>query len=266
MMPVHATSSSGPSTSFGRVSQLASGLRPAVSIFVPAFNEAANLEGAVEDVVLASRGLPAREIIVVNDGSTDATPDVADRLARVHPDIRVIHNKRNIGLAAGYRIALAEARLPYFTFVPGDREVSRESIERILAAAGTADVVVPYHANMQARAWYRRLLTRVSTTLINVLFGFNMRYYQGPCVYPTALARCLPTTTKSFFFLAEMLIHALHDGHSYVEVGLTHQERAHGRSKAVSLRNAARALTTLVRLWWVLRVRPVLKRGIARER
>src|SRR5207244_8634339 len=90
--------------------------------------------------------------------------------------------------------------------------------------------------------------------ILNLLFGQKLRYYQGPCVYPTGLARSLPTTTRGFFFLAEMLIQALRRGRSFVEVGLVHQERAHGRSKAVTLRNAARALTTVARLWWRLRL------------
>jgi hypothetical protein len=69
------------------------------------------------------------------------------------------------------------------------------------------------------------------------------------------LARSLPTTTAGFFFLAEMLIRALSRGHGFVEVGLQHQERAHGRSKAVSLRNIARALAMIIRVWWTIRVR-----------
>jgi hypothetical protein len=168
----------------------------------------------------------------------------------------VIHNSENLGLAASYRLALAEAQMPYFTFVPGDREVSAVSISEILHAVGSADIVVPYHANAEARAWHRRLLTRASTGLINLLFSLRLRYYQGPCVYQTALARSLKTTTSGFFFLAEMLVQAVHRGHSYVEVGLIHQERAYGHSKAVSVRNILRALTTVVRLWWVLRVKP----------
>jgi dolichol-phosphate mannosyltransferase len=228
----------------------------AVTIFVPAFNEAANLEGAVDDAVQAATALADYEILIVDDGSTDGTGPLADALAARRPNVRVIHNPRNLGLARGYRLALEQARMPYFTFVPGDREIQVESIRGILDAVGSADVVVPYHANMQARRWYRRLLTRASTALMNVLFGLKLRYYQGPCVYPTGLARSLPTTTAGFFFLAEMLVQALRAGHSFVEVGLLHQERATGRSKALSVGNVLRALKTVIALWWRIRRTP----------
>ena len=237
-----------------------------VTIFVPAFNEAANLEGTIEDVLAATAAVDDREIIVVDDGSTDGTGELADALATRSTCVRVLHNPTNFGLAAGYRRALAEARMEYFTFVPGDREVSAQSIKDILGLVGSADIVVPYHGNSQARAWHRRVLTRASTALINLLFGFRLRYYQGPCVYRTALARSLGTSTNGFFFLTEMLVQALRRGHSYVEVGLIHQERSYGRSKAVSLRNIGRALATIIRLWWSVRVRPAVSRTTTEER
>jgi hypothetical protein len=101
----------------------------------------------------------------------------------------------------------------------------------------------------------RRLLTWIPTTQLNLLFGFHMQYYQGPTVYPTALARTLPRTAVGFFFLTEMLVHALYAGYDAVEVGLTHQERLHGRSKAVSWANAVEAQKTIVKLWWTVRIK-----------
>jgi glycosyltransferase involved in cell wall biosynthesis len=227
-----------------------------VTVFLPAFNEVGNLEGAVRDIVAAGDAvLPDYEILIVDDGSTDGTGALADRLAGELPRVRVLHQPRNLGLPAGYRRALGEARFAYFSFLPGDREVSAESVVAIFRAVGAADIVAPYHGNSRARAWYRRILTWGSTTLINAAFALHLRYYQGPCVYPTALARALPSTSRGFFFLAEMLVHALRRGHTVVEVPLIHQERATGRSKAVSLRNIARAFGTIAALWWSLRVR-----------
>jgi hypothetical protein len=101
----------------------------------------------------------------------------------------------------------------------------------------------------------RRALTRISTDQVNLLFGWNLKYYQGPAVYPTELARALPRTVQGFYFATEMLVHALDAGYSFVEIGLTHQERSYGRSKAVAWTNAANAQWTILRLWWEIRVR-----------
>jgi glycosyltransferase involved in cell wall biosynthesis len=230
--------------------------RRRISIFVPAYNEAAHLEGAIADIAEAAEAaLEDYEILLVDDGSTDGTAVLADHLAQQRPKLRVIHQPINRGIAAGYARAVEVARFESFGFLPSDREIDATSIKDILAAVGSAEIVVPYHGNPEARPPYRRLLTSTSTALVNRLFGLRVRYFQGPCVYPTELARALPKTAGGFYFVTQMLVHALCAGHSYVEVALFHQERAHGRSTAVSLRNIVKALRTIAALWWTVHIR-----------
>jgi hypothetical protein len=231
--------------------------RRTLSVLVPAYNEAENLEGAVRDVLDAAAAADFEDVqvLVVDDGSTDGTAEVADRLAHDIPQVVAIHHPHNRGFVAAYESAVEHARNNYFTFVPGDHEVAPESVCDIFRAIGSADLVVPYHGTPWKRAWHRRLLTFICTSQFNALFGWRLKYYQGPTVYPIALARQLPRTTHGFFFVAEMLVHALAAGYSWTEVGLTHQERAHGRSKAVALSNIVDAQKTIVRLWWAVRVK-----------
>lgn len=226
-----------------------------VSVLVPAFNELLNLEGAVRDAIDASGNLDDYEILIVDDGSTDGTGDLADRLADTLPHVRTLHHEHNQGFGAAYGTALNEARMAFFTFVPGDHEIAPESVKAIFGAIGIADIVVPYHGTPWKRPFLRRALTWISTTQLNALFGWRLKYYQGPAVYPTELARQLPRTVQGFYFATEMLVNALVAGYSWVEVGLTHQERAYGRSKAVSISNAIKAQLILIRLWLDLRVR-----------
>jgi dolichol-phosphate mannosyltransferase len=228
-----------------------------VSIIVPAFNETHSLQGAVRDVTMAAdaAGLDDFEIIVVDDGSTDGTAECADYLAAQCDWVRVVHHDGNRGLRAAYESGLERACTAYVTWVPGDGEMARESIQAILEAVGTADLVIPYHGTPERRTWLRRLLTWGSTSQLNFFLGHDLRYFQGTVVYPTDLARRLPRTEAGFFCTAEMLCHALDRGCSYVETPLIHQERQHGVSKAVGVRQVWRAQKLILRLWWRLRVR-----------
>jgi len=224
-----------------------------VSIIVPAYNEAPTLVGVVQEIAAAAYALlDDHEILIVDDGSTDQTGTLADDLAREFPRVRAFHQPRNQGIAAAYARALTVARLDFVTFLPADGEVAPFSIRAIFAAIGTADLVVPYHANPEARQPHRRLLTWASTALVNLLFGLHLRYFQGPVVYPTDLARRLPKTAGGFYFLTQMLLHALAEGHTYTQVGLMHQGRRHGFSHAVSLGKILRALWTILTVWWVI--------------
>lgn len=226
-----------------------------MSVVIPAYNEMGNLEGAVHDVVHALRTFDDYEVIIVNDGSTDGTGEVADRLAESLDRVRVIHHDRNRGFAVSYQTGLQHARMASFTFAPGDREIALESVEEIFGAVGQADIVVPYHGTPWNRTWHRRLLTWICTTQINLLFGYHLKYFQGPAVYPTELAQVLPIGTTGFFFATEMLLNALMMGYSWVEVPLIHHERTYGQSKAVKPGNIVSAQMTIFRLWWTLRIR-----------
>ncbi len=173
----------------------------------------------------------------------------------------MIHNPENLGFARCYQIALARAEKDHFIFLPGDHEIAAQSVREIFASVGRADVVVPYIQNHQARAWHRRVMSRVCVFLSNRVSGFKLKYYQGPAVYPTALARRLPTSTSGLFMLTEMLVHALKEGYSFVEVGLVHQQREYGRSKAVSLGSILMAAKTIALLWLNVRLTAVRPGG-----
>jgi len=89
-----------------------------LTIVVPALNEARRLAITVEEVIQAAqRHLSAFEVIIVNDGSTDGTGDVADALAARYPWVTVIHHSTNLGVGAAYHAALRLARgTTRFTF------------------------------------------------------------------------------------------------------------------------------------------------------
>lgn len=222
-----------------------------LSIILPAYNEARTLSRVAWEI--AGAATCPFEILIVDDGSTDGTGVMADYLARIMPGVRAFHQPGNLGIGAAFTRALAEAALDHVVFLPADGEIAPASIRALFAAVGTADLIVTYHANPEARPWHRRLLTRVSTGLVNRLFGLRLRYFQGPVVYPTALARRLPQTAGGFYFLTQMLIHALAQGHGYTQVGLVHQERRAGTSRAVSLMNCLRALRTIGVARWQVR-------------
>jgi dolichol-phosphate mannosyltransferase len=226
-----------------------------VSVVVTAYNERENLEATVEVVLGSLKGqFDEYEVVIVDDGSTDGTAEVADRLVARYPPIRVLHHASNQGFAASYRHGIAEARMAYVGLVTGDNEMRPESVHAIFAAVGTADVVVPYQANQQDRPWIRRMLSRLFTWSVNHLFGLRLRYFQGPCVYSTAWARGLPMSTQGFALLTEMLLRTVMAGHSYVEIPMLIQPRRYGRSSALSFRNVSTAAVVVARLYVELRM------------
>ena len=91
---------------------------PPVSILVPCHNEASNIEDTVE--ALLAIDYPEYEILLIDDGSTDTSPQLLDRLARQDPRIRVIHLAQNQGKAVGLNTAAMMARHDFFLCIDGD--------------------------------------------------------------------------------------------------------------------------------------------------
>ena len=114
---------------------------PALAIIIPAYNEERRLPPTLEKISawLGIRSLPA-EILVVDDGSTDATTRVvADFSARL-PGLRLVSNGRNCGKGYSVRHGMLEARAPIGLFTDADLSAPIEEADKLLAALETADV------------------------------------------------------------------------------------------------------------------------------
>jgi glycosyltransferase involved in cell wall biosynthesis len=94
-----------------------------LSIFFPAYNDS----GTIASLVIAAHQAAQQltddfEILVVNDGSEDTTPDIADELARTYPEVRVIHHARNRGYGGALRTGFREARKELVFYTDGDAQ------------------------------------------------------------------------------------------------------------------------------------------------
>lgn len=217
-----------------------------LSVVITARNEVGNLRATVETVLGSIVDLfEEYELVIVNDGSNDGTGTLADEIAQENPCIRVVHHTVSQGFAASYRDGVRLARMAHVGLVTGDNEMVPKSVRAAFEAVGQGDVVVPYQANQADRPLWRRILSRSFTFTVNTLFGLRLRYFQGPCIYPTAWAQALPLTTRGFVLLTDMLVRTIKAGYTYVEVPMHIRPRRYGRSSVLSARNAATAFWTL---------------------
>jgi len=144
---------------------------PVVSVIVPAYNAAQFLEGAIERLLqqtIAATTTTAIEIIVVDDGSTDATATIGARAAAVHTPVHFFAQEKNGGVARARARAVAESRGEFLWFVDCDDDWADTALEKLVAAARStgADVVVcgaAYVYPGQRRPLAAPLLTRPLT-------------------------------------------------------------------------------------------------------
>ena len=193
-------------------------LKP-ITFLVPALNEEENIEGTVATIISAINHFRCDyEILLVNDGSTDSTPQIMDRIARENQSFHVLHNEHNLGLGGAYKRGINYAKKEHVMWISGDNAETVGNLVNIVSHVGEADIVIPFLQASKARPWLRRLTSRCFTAIINSLFGLNIHYYNGSVIHRTELIKTVSIRTNSFAYQAEALVKLLRGGCSYVEV------------------------------------------------
>lgn len=111
--------------------------RPLVTLVLPAFNEAGVLEAHVDDIMAYLQGLSAQyrfEILLINDGSSDGSGVIAERLRARHDTIRVINHPKNFGLGQAFKTSFAASRGDYVITFDVDLSYSADHIGALLEA------------------------------------------------------------------------------------------------------------------------------------
>ena len=240
---------------------------PALSFFFPAHNEEANLEALVEEALAALPALADRfEIIAVDDGSKDATPAIADRLADAHPDVvRAIHHPTNLGYGAALRSGFRAARYDLVCFTDGDRQFRVADLGRLigrLAEADAPDVVVG-HRIKRADPPIRTIYARLYGVANRVWFGLRVRDVDCACkLFRRAALEGIRVESGGAFFSAELLVKLRAAGRTLVEVGVPHYPRTAGSPTGARPSVIWRA----VKDFWGLRLRMWSNRARALRR
>ncbi|MBI5620892.1 glycosyltransferase family 2 protein [Candidatus Gottesmanbacteria bacterium] len=204
-------------------------MKDGISIIMPAYNEAGNLERAVTSASAVCRKLHIPfEILIVNDGSSDATGDEAETIAKQFPKVRVIQRPCNIGFGYAFRLGLAEASYSYTTLFPSDNEMKKSSFEDLIRARHKADFISAYMANPLMRTMDRRIISHLFVTLCNLLFHLDLRYYTGPFICKTSLVKQAGLTSDGPTFLAELRIRLIGRGATVLEIPFLFEPRKSG--------------------------------------
>jgi dolichol-phosphate mannosyltransferase len=234
--------------------RLAAGITPNITIVIPALNEEIIVESVVRDIEKQVTGsFRDYEIILIDDGSTDRTGEIMDRLSSELRNTRVLHNEGNIGLGASYQRGLAEARCAYMMMLCGDGGMPASSLPAIFAAIGSADIVAPYVTNLKTiKSPMRYFMSRGYTNLLNLLFGQKIKYYNGLPVHRVDLLRQLRINSTGFAFQGEILTKLLRSGCSMTEVGVLGAEMTRS-SSALRLKGLINISKVLALLVWEVR-------------
>jgi glycosyltransferase involved in cell wall biosynthesis len=223
---------------------------PALSLVVPAFNEAENLPELVDEIraALGPGGLDW-ELVIVDDGSTDATLETLRRLQRGEPRLRVLRHRRNAGQSAALALGFRHARAPIVVTLDADLQNDPADIPLLLAELDRGfDVVSGVRVDRHDR-WVRRASSRIANAVRN--WATDERITDVGCslkAYRAEFLEHLPMFTGMHRFLPTLV---RWQGARVAEVPVRHRGRRHGVGKYGIGNRLFRALADLVAVRWM---------------
>ena len=224
--------------------------QPLLSVVVPCFNE----RPTIAELIARVLAVPiAKEIVVVDDGSTDGSSQLLDDLARRHPAVRVLHHDRNRGKGAAVATALAEVRGEIIVIQDADLEYEPREYERLLAPIldGHADVVYGSRFEGHPRRvmfyWHtvgNRLLTWLSNLTTNLNLTDVMTGYKA---FRREVIQSLRIRSQRFGFEAEVTARIARRGYRLYEVPVSYHGREYWEGKKIRWSDGVRAIGTIIK-------------------
>jgi glycosyltransferase involved in cell wall biosynthesis len=231
--------------------------RPRLTFFFPAFNEEENVAETVRRALdeVGSLVDGSIEVLVVDDGSTDRTPELADALAADDPRVR-IHHQENRGYGGALRAGFANAAGELICFSDGDLQFDLREMSRLLSRLDDAmkpvDAVIGYRIKRRDPP-HRIFIAKTYNAIVSVLFGLRVRDIDCAMkLFRREVFDGLPLETDSPFLSAELLIKLRARGARIAQVGVNHYPRAAGTNTGASFRKILRTFRDIGLLRWSL--------------
>jgi|WetSurSiteA1Bulk_404760.scaffolds.fasta_scaffold00204_6 glycosyltransferase involved in cell wall biosynthesis len=226
----------------------------AISVFFPAYNEEANIQGTVEkarDHLMEIAEI--WEILVVNDGSKDKTKEIVESLHKKDPRIKLIDHKDNQGYGASLKSGLYNAQYPFIVFTDSDGQFDFSEVDNFIAKQKEtgADMVIGYYLDRKVSKM-TILSSKVWELCVYVLF--RLKVQDIDCGFKLISKKVVDGILKlesqrGAFISSELLIKAKKKGFKMVEIGVHHYPRKAGQGTGRKLSVIIQSFIDLFKLW-----------------
>ena len=230
---------------------------PGLSVFFPAYNDSGTIASMVIRAVHAASELTSDfEIIVVNDGSSDATAEIADELARTYPNVRVVHHPRNRGYGGALQSGFRSATKDLIFYTDGDAQYDPAELGVLWARMNPGVDLVNGYKISRSDPLHRIIIGRLYHHIVSILFGLKVR--DVDCDFRLmrrSIFERIQLEKTSGVICLEMMKKIQDAGFRIAEVPVHHYHRAFGKSQFFNFRRIGKTGIDVMRLWFTLVVR-----------
>jgi glycosyltransferase involved in cell wall biosynthesis len=224
---------------------------PSISLVLPAYNEADNIEPLVAEAIPALAACTDDyEIIVVDDGSSDGTADVTRSVMESESCVRLVQHTVNQGFGAAVYSGFTSAVKDWIFYTDADRQFVLSEVERFVPLMSEADLIAGYRAPRRD-PFMRVFYGKGWSMLCTLLFGYTVRDVDcGFKLLRRGIIQELAPhiASRGATFSIEWLVRAKRAGYRFVELPVTHRPRVAGSQTGANIDVITRAFRELVQV------------------
>lgn len=231
---------------------------PGLSVFFPAYNDSGTIASLVIRAVQVAAALtPNFEVIVINDGSRDATPLILDELAAQYPEhVRVVHHPVNRGYGGALRSGFQAASKDLVFYTDGDAQYDPAEMRLLWERMAPEVGWVNGYKISRSDPFHRIVIGRVYHHTVKTLFGLRVR--DVDCDFRLirrSVFEVVRLEKNSGVICLEMMKKFQDAGFAVAEVPVHHFHRTHGKSQFFNFRRIFKTGIDVGKLWWQLVIR-----------
>jgi glycosyltransferase involved in cell wall biosynthesis len=218
-----------------------------LSIVIPAYNEAENIEKTVSEARKAGKSyFDGYEVIVVDDASGDDTSNIVKNISKKDKNVFVLTHKENKGKAAVLNTGFQKAKGKYIFYTDADNQYNMERIKDLKKLISTADIVSGYRKN-KAISIFRKFASDFYNLMARVFLGIKARDIECAFkLFKSEVFKKIKIESEHFMVETEILAKAARMNFKIVDFPLCHYPRSGGKTSIRFFKDTLRTLKGLI--------------------
>ena len=228
-----------------------------ISITVPAYNEEATIEKVSKEALSSVSKLTDKyELVLVNDGSTDQTPQIMEKLKEEFPGkVVTVHHEKNKGFSGAMKSCYENAKGDLIFLGPADGQFDYQELKLFVEQIRKKDIVVAYRV-VNEEKFYRKFYSFFYHLISKVLYGIRLKEFSSCILYTKKVRDSIAINADPFscLFLPEFMYKSIKKGYRIGQVPIHFHKRKGGVQKGTNVKMIIKTLSEMVKFWFKIRL------------
>ncbi len=221
-----------------------------LSVVMVAYNESACIKQVIEETIqILEENYSQYELIIVNDGSSDNTGEIADKFAALNKNVSALHHAHNQGIDNSLKTGFAKAKYDYVSWLPADGQVEAKEILKFMPKVKSSDLVLSVYTHRPDHP-IRLFISRSLRKLIQLVIGFDMKN-ESIYVIKRQMLKSLKLNSNTIMIQFEIPAKVARKNGVISSVVIDAKPRIAGKSKVANLRTMWKTFINLLKLRFI---------------